>query len=517
LSLVKNANNYLVFFKLFEVSLRIKILFPLLLLFGILVAFLGLNYSHGVNNFVFSNIINPYDPLDVQTSKPIKKNSLVDDYWKDPRGLFPIFAYNLPEKTNDLSASLKIIERSGINIIINSNMGWIVDAKKVKSAFEELKNSNLKWIALIENECKDDFIFRNANDETNIKIKDYLEAFNDENIYGWYLWDEPGNNRKACTPLNLIPNDDNADINTMAKQIRSDTLFNKKLDFVNLFPTYWDGTPSTEEYEKYIDAFIASQEFKPRVLCFDSYPLLKNEYGGFRKDYYSNLEIIRKKSLEYNIPFWMIVMSSEHDYYKKPTFEEISLQVYSALAYGAKGIGYYLYARGWETLGYKSWILEDYVDNLNVADSLHGDLFVLVQKLNKSIQTLGKILLNLKSTEIIHTSDYPNKQEEITQSLFKSNKANSLIKQILNTGEPDTDSKLLIGIFEEKNKLNSNGKYLFIVNKDVNATSNITTTLNGPYNIYKFDKETGEKKFINTNENISSKISEGTGELFYIE
>ena len=81
-----------------------------------------------------------------------------------------------------ISASLRIIERDGVNIILNSNMGWIGDVNKVKRAFEELKSSNLKWIALIENECKDDFIFRNANNETNINIKDYLEAFNDEDV-----------------------------------------------------------------------------------------------------------------------------------------------------------------------------------------------------------------------------------------------------------------------------------------------------------------------------------------------
>ena len=99
-------------------------------------AFAGLNYSSRVNNFVFSNVINPYDPLEVKTSQPIKKEPSTNDGWEDPRGLFPIFAYNVPDKTNDLTASLKIIERGGINIIVNSNMGWMADANKVKKAFE---------------------------------------------------------------------------------------------------------------------------------------------------------------------------------------------------------------------------------------------------------------------------------------------------------------------------------------------------------------------------------------------
>ena len=497
--------------------MRIKILFTLLLIFVFVIAFLGLTYSSGSNNFVFSKIINPYDPLEVKTLQPIKKESSTNDSWEDPRGLFPIFAYNLPDESNDLSASLKIIEKGGINIIVNGNLGWMPYPYNIKEAFEKLGNSDLQWLAIIENECKDDFIFRNSNDEINSKIKKYLNNFNQNFIYGWKIWDEPGNNRKLCVPLNFVPNDDNADINRMVKQIRSDSLLSKKLDFINLFPTYWDGTQTADDYEKYIDVFFASQEFKPRVLCFDHYPLLKDNLGGFRKDYYLNLEVIRKKSQEYSVPFWMIVLSSGHDSYKKPTFEEISFQVYSALAYGAKGIGYYLYSKSWERVGYTSWILEDDVDNPNVVDSLHGPLFVPVQKLNQNIQTLGKILANLKSVEVIHTSDYPNKQNEISQSFFKSNQRNSLIKQITNNYHANADPKLLIGVFEEIGNPLSGGKYLLVVNKNVRENLNLTITLNKPSNLYKFDKETGEKKFINTNENISQTISAGSGELFYFK
>jgi hypothetical protein len=152
--------------------------------------------------------------------------------------LFPIFAYNVPDVTNDLTASLKIIERGGINIIVNGNMGWMPYPYKVKDAFDRMGESKLMWLAIIENECKDSFIYCNANNETNFDVKNYLYAFNQNYIYGWKVWDEPGRNRKLCTPFNLVPNDDNADINKLVKQIRSDSVLNKKLDFINLFPTY---------------------------------------------------------------------------------------------------------------------------------------------------------------------------------------------------------------------------------------------------------------------------------------
>ena len=151
-----------------------RILIIVLILCFFLAAYFSLSYSGRINNFVFSKIINPYDPLEVKTSIPAKKDSLVDDYWEDPRGLFPIFAYNLPDETNDISASLKIIEKGGINIIVNGNVGWMPYPYKVKDAFDRMGESKLKWLAIIENECKDSFVYCNANNETNFQIQNYL-------------------------------------------------------------------------------------------------------------------------------------------------------------------------------------------------------------------------------------------------------------------------------------------------------------------------------------------------------
>ena len=61
------------------------------------------------------------------------------------------------------------------------------------------------------------------------------------------------------------------------------------------------------------------------------------------------------------------------------------------------------------------------------------------------------------------------------------------------------------------------GKYLLVVNKDVREKSKFTITFNSLQNIYEIDKDSGEKKFIKSKDNISLIISAGTGELFYIE
>lgn len=521
----------------------ILIFFPTLLL----LLFLGLNYSDRFNNFFFINIVNPYNPLvskfpktnnsqliisesdgykanTYQVKDSINNvfqttNKIIDDYqyWQDSRGLFPIFAYNVPDLTNDYSKSLKIIEKGGINIIINGNMGWMPAPYIIKEAFEKLGNSPLRWMAIIENECKSDFIYRNSNDEINSNIRPFLENFNDDFVYGWYIWDEPGGNRKLCSLMNLEPNNDNEDINRMTLQIRSDSSFNKKLDLVNLFPTYWDGTPDSAAYEKYIDAFISSQEYKPRVLSIDHYPLLKSEFGDFRKDYYLNLDIIRKKSLEYNIPFWMVVLSSGHLDYKDPSFSEISMQVYSALAYGAKGIGYYLYSKSWERVGYTSWILENYIDNDRVADSLHGPLYLPVKGLNEELQALGKTLLNLESVEVIHSSDYPNKQKNISGSILNADKPNLFIKSINNVNDINSVPKVLVGILEDRIIKGSAGSYLLVVNKDITNKVNIDIIMQNVLSIFEYDNNNGKRTFIKQSDTLNTNILPGSGKLFYVE
>jgi len=445
--------------------------------------------------------------------KIIKKSS-----WTDPRGLFPIFAFNFPEHSKNHTNALKVIERGGINILINGSFGLMPEPYALKTAFENIGDSKLKWLIILANDCKNNFIYNNSNDSINRNIKTFIQEFyNPTYTYGWYLWDEPGPNEVVCPNSDMTFNDDFEDINNMSKQIRGDSIQNSMLDYVNLMPNYWSGTPNVRSYEKYIDEYFSSQEFKPRVLSVDHYPFVGETYGGFRRNYYSNLEILRKKSLEYNVPLWVVVLSSGHTPYKNPSFEEISFQVYSALAYGAKGIGYYLYSKSWEKNGYTSWILENYVDDPTVADSLHGPLFIPVQNLNSAVQILGKILNELESVDIIHSSDYPNKQADITPSLFKRNASNSFLKEIYNNDNSNADSKILIGVFKNKNEAAQGSRYLIVVNKDVSVHSKTVIKLDREYKVYKVSKETGEKRFIANTDNISSVISPGSGELFYIE
>lgn len=483
---------------------KTKVSIPILILLILIVILsVGLEYSSRVRK-VISSIINPYNPLEFSIKSNVQQKT---EEWEPQKDLFPIFAFNLPDTSKDLTESLKIIESCGINIIINGNFSWMPEPYKVKDAFMKLGKSNLKWMVILENECKDDFIYCNTNDNSNKSISEFLKQFNYDFVYGYYVWDEPGKNIKYCTLFNLAPNDDFSDIDKMISQIRADSSLKHKLDFVNLFPTYWEGTPDFDSYRKYVDAFVNSMKYKPRVICFDHYPILKDEFGGFRKDFYANIEIIREKSLQFNIPFWMIILSSEHLNYRKPTIEEIKLQAYSALAYGAQGIGYYIFSKSWEHYGYKSWIFDKNLDVSGLPDSAYGEMFAPIKQINKNIRLIGNLLRNFISEEVIHFSAQPNKQQLIK---IKNNSKDSF----LTLDKKLSSNDLLLGIFKNDKKVNT--KYFVIVNKNLNLMQRYNIIFKKEVIIQKLNLIKGVFDYKEKSKNLSLEISPGEIEVYEV-
>jgi hypothetical protein len=109
--------------------------------------------------------------------------------------------------------------------------------------------------------------------------------------------------------------------------------------YVNLFPTY--ATPQqlgTETYEQHVQSFL--EKVKPTFLSYDHYPITST---SLREDYYLNLEIIRGMAEKFGLPFWAFTLVTAHAVYPPPTAAHIRLQLFSDLAYGAKGLQYFTY------------------------------------------------------------------------------------------------------------------------------------------------------------------------------
>ena len=160
--------------------------------------------------------------------------------------------------------------------------------------------------------------------------------------------------------------------------------------YVNLYPNHAVniGTPN---YQEYVRQFI--EELSLQVISFDFYPILTG--NNIRYGWYKNLEIIRDESRNRGKPFWAFALATSHEDYPIPTLEHLRLQVYSNLAYGAKGIQYYTYWTGTsKNYQYYSGPIE--------KDGSKTIVYEHLKKVNSEINALKYIFLSGKVINIYH-------------------------------------------------------------------------------------------------------------------
>lgn len=110
--------------------------------------------------------------------------------------------------------------------------------------------------------------------------------------------------------------------------------------YVNLFAS--NATPrqlGVTGYTEYLESYL--QTVQPTVLSYDHYALMAD--GTLREGYFYNLEVIREAAQRYDIPFWNTVLSNAHYGFAEPTDAGLRFQLYTSLAYGARGISYFTY------------------------------------------------------------------------------------------------------------------------------------------------------------------------------
>jgi len=164
-----------------------------------------------------------------------------------------------------------------------------------------------------------------------------------------------------------------------------------RLAYVNLFPSYASsGQLGTWTYSGHVKSFMRT--FQPSVLSYDHYPIVGK---SVRSGYYQNLETIRAAAMKGNVPFWAFTLSLPHYDYPKPTEGHLRFQLYSDLAYGAKGLQYFTYGPAIKN------------DGLIDAQGHTTHTYELAMKVNREIHHIGPVLLKLKSTEVLHTVPRP--------------------------------------------------------------------------------------------------------------
>lgn len=253
--------------------------------------------------------------------------------------------------------------------------------------------------------------------------------------------------------------------------------------YVNLFPDYASTAfLGTNSYSAYVNSFI--QTVNPKFLSYDYYCITTS---GLRPTYYQNLEFMRSVSLSNNIPFWAFTLSIQHLDYQAPTEGNIRFQLFSSLAYGAKGLQYYTYCN---IIG---------ASGLIDSNGNRTATYYIAKKINNEIQNLGALLLSLDSVAVYHTSPAPQ-----GTTLFGGHGGITSCNNV----------PAVISFFDSPEK----GSYFMVVNRDyVNAENVVLTFDSSVKAVYEANRFTTNSPLVPigmNNQQITITLSPGNGRLF---
>jgi hypothetical protein len=169
------------------------------------------------------------------------------------------------------------------------------------------------------------------------------------------------------------------------------------LAYINLFPTYASneqlGNPGEKvtAYQAHLRQFL--EVVKPSMLSYDHYQLTTN---GDSPDYFLNLSLVRRASLDAGLPFLNIVQAATWtSSMRVPHSDEMRFLAYTTLAYGAQGISYYVYCYPGHTGG--------------IADpgGSPTPLYDTLTTVNRQFVALARELQRLKSLAVYHVGMIP--------------------------------------------------------------------------------------------------------------
>ncbi len=209
---------------------------------------------------------------------------------------------------------------------------------------------------------------------------------------------------------------------------------------INLFPNY--ATPeqlAAPTYEDYLESYIAM--VNPAFICYDHYALMED--GSLRAGYFANLEIVRRVALEHDLPFYNVVLSAGLLNYAEPSPAGFRFQLYTTLAYGARGIGYFEYFTR-ATGNFRLGPIDQFGHKTPTWDMLRN--------VNLQLHALGPTYLTLRSINVFHYPNVPEGSSGIETTYFLDE---------LRGGD------LLVGEFEAED----GRPFVMIVNKDLHRST----------------------------------------------
>jgi hypothetical protein len=263
-----------------------------------------------------------------------------------------------------------------------------------------------------------------------------------------------------------------------------DKIDNRRLSYPRNIHGIGANNKTVIAYAEYLRQYISI--VKPQLISYDHYHLFEK---GDSKNYFLNLAMVAHISKESNIPFLNIIQASQATKdWKLPTEKEVRFQVYTTLAYGGRGISYYIY-----------WGPE--AEGGIYRDGLPSPLAKDIAVINAEIKNLSPALMSLDLQSVYHTKPLPIGTREIPKN-------HSV--QLLSKGE------FVVGLFGKGKNTNAfmitNGNYR---NKQM---AEIKVGIPGK-TIQELDRKTGKwTKFsrLNNTRLVKLTLEPGDGRLFRV-
>ena len=271
-----------------------------------------------------------------------------------------------------------------------------------------------------------------------------------------------------------------------------------KLAYFNLLPDY--ASPAqlgAATYDEYVSRF--AKETGADVLCMDYYPMMTPTADG-RDGYCGNLAVMRKYSVECGIPFWNFFNTMPFGPHYDPTEAQIRWQIYSSIAYGAKGVLYFCYWTPGKGAGGGGEFPKG--GAIITAEGLRTRHYDQAKRINAGLKNLGPTLMKLTSADMIRVKpgDDPAKALE-----------GSPVRNITKGGD------YLIGVFKH-----SDGRRAVLINNyDYNYTTWPTVEFDAPdRKVIELDAADGKEKAVRDDSpempRLQIGLDAGEGRLFLL-
>lgn len=202
-----------------------------------------------------------------------------------------------------------------------------------------------------------------------------------------------------------------------------------KLAYINLFPNYANEQQlGTATYDEHVRLFCETVD--PDVLSMDHYPRFHPEGDG-RALYCSNLGVLRKYSLERDIPFWNFFNTMPYGPHTDPTEAQLRWQVFTSITYGAKGVLYFCYHTPFGHEFPKGGAIIQ-------RDGRRTRHWYEARRINERLRNLGPTLMQLTSTEVRRIAA----EDDVSEALEELPITN------LDRAPHDPKFELLVGVFD---------------------------------------------------------------------